>query len=108
MHRGRRGANVPGIDRRDPGSEARDVSRTEEERAADRASQDARAGRAWGEFMAEDPELATVELGIAKCARIMVTEPSSSPILAQAIAEDRQLRDRRRAILTARAEARRK
>jgi len=65
-----------------------------------------RAARQWAEYLREDPELARLELGIARCARIMVETPMASPIYAAAIAEDRKFRADRRALLLRRHDAR--
>lgn len=59
----------------------------------------------WNELLRKDPELAKLEIGIAHCARILVTEGVGSPQFAQALAEDRVLRDRRHALWRRRAEA---
>lgn len=56
----------------------------------------------WDEFLRQDPELAKLELAIAHCARILATERFSSPQYAQALAEDRRLRDQRYRLYQAR------
>lgn len=60
--------------------------------------------RAWEQFMREDQELARLELAIAHAARILVTEHPSSPQYAQALSEDRKLRDRRYELWQTRAQ----
>lgn len=69
------------------------------------AGHNARAATRWAEYLREDPELARIELGIARCARIMVETSRASPIYDQAVREDRRLRDDLRALQLARARA---
>jgi hypothetical protein len=52
-----------------------------------------------------DPEMWRLEVGIAKCARIMVTEAESSPQYAEALRLDRLYRDQRTRFWTGRAKA---
>ena len=61
--------------------------------------------RTWQTLLREDPELTRIEIGIAHCARIQVTEDYSSPQCAEAIAQDRRLRDQRYALWQLRAQA---
>jgi hypothetical protein len=69
------------------------------------AQLDAQNHRNWQERIADDRELGQIEHGIARCARLMATEPRSSPIYAHAKHEDIQLRIRRRIVWDKRAQA---
>lgn len=68
-------------------------------------SADERNLRNWEDLRARDPELWKVELGIAHCARILVTEDDRSPQYAEALRLDRQYRDQRLALMTHREKA---
>jgi len=59
----------------------------------------------WREWHERDPELAALEHGISLAARILASAHEGSPQYAEALREDRQLRDRRRAFLVERARA---
>lgn len=52
----------------------------------------------WADWFARDPEMAAIELGIAKAARIMATEHEGSLMYAEARQEDWMFRERRRAL----------
>lgn len=54
-----------------------------------------RNSKMWNEWFAEDAEMARIELGIARCGRILAADFPGSPQYAMALQEDRQLRDRR-------------
>jgi len=53
----------------------------------------------------QDSELWELETGIARCGRILASDPAESPQFAEALRLDRQYRDKRRALWTARAAA---
>lgn len=59
----------------------------------------------WEQAHIADPELARLDLGIARAARLLVREHEGSPQYAEALREDRQLRDRRYKLLAARVQA---
>jgi hypothetical protein len=59
----------------------------------------------WREWHARDPELAALEHGISLAARTLARDDEGSPQYAEALREDRMLRDRRTAMLKARASA---
>ncbi|MGH8219952.1 MAG: hypothetical protein ACREUT_15525 [Steroidobacteraceae bacterium] len=59
--------------------------------------------RTWREFARQDPELSRIEYGIARVGRILVEDDPSSPQYAEAVLEDRRLRDQRQELLEARA-----
>jgi hypothetical protein len=66
-------------------------------------SAEERSARNWEEQRRLDPELAEVELGIAKCGRILAADDPSTPQHAEALAMDRQYRDQRKALLERRS-----
>lgn len=61
--------------------------------------------RNWEELMRADPQLTRLEIGIAHCARIMLTSEQSSLFYAEARTQDRRLRERRYELLEQRAGA---
>jgi hypothetical protein len=72
---------------------------------ADFAQAEQRAIRNLEEQRQRDPELWRLETGIAKCARIMVTEHEGSPQYAEAVRLDRLYRDQRMEVWRQRAAA---
>lgn len=65
----------------------------------------ARSKEGWDWLREGDSELAEIEWGIARCARIMVTSHESSSVYAEAYREDFKLRERRRALMDQRRAA---
>lgn len=63
----------------------------------------ARNKRNLDEWLLNDPEIARIELGIAKVGRILAVDHPGSPQYAEALREDRQLRDMRRTVWEQRA-----
>lgn len=57
----------------------------------------------WSELEKADPELFGVEIGIARAGRILAADRPSSPAYAEALTQDRQLRDQRLALWRKRA-----
>lgn len=55
--------------------------------------------RNWDAFFRDDPELASLEFGYARAARILATDHPSSPQYAQAMRESRHYRDLSYALL---------
>lgn len=89
--------------------ELRDESREETPQRA--ASQEAaRRGaevlnaETWKQLEAQDPVRHEIEIGIARCARIMVSSHESTPQFAEARQLDWELRQRRRALQSERAQ----
>lgn len=70
---------------------------------ADFRQAEERAVRNLEEQRQRDPELWRLEVGIAKCARIMVTEHEGSPQYAEALRLDRLYRDQRMEVWRQRA-----
>jgi hypothetical protein len=59
--------------------------------------------RTWDELKTRDPELYALEIGIARCARILAADHESTPQHAEARRVDWQMRERRRQLLAERA-----
>lgn len=53
------------------------------------------AARTWHEFETTDPELARLDLTIARAGRILARDHEGSPQYAEALQDDRRARDRR-------------
>lgn len=66
-------------------------------------SAEQRAARGWEDFRRHDPDLCEVELGIARCGRILAADDPSTPQHADALRMDREYRDRRRTLLETRS-----
>lgn len=86
-------------------AELRNTVPTEKSATAASAQSDAerRCIRNWGELAKRDLQLHNIELGIAHCGRILAADNMGSPQYAEALRQDRQLRDQRRQLLEARA-----
>ena len=71
--------------------------------AAVQSDAERRSVRNWGELAKRDIQLHNIELGIAQCGRILAADNIGSPQYAEALKQDRQLRDQRRELLEERA-----
>jgi hypothetical protein len=86
-------------------AELRNTAPIEKSATAQAAQTEAerRCIRNWGEFAKRDLQLHNIELGIAQCGRILAADDMSSPQYAEALRQDRQLRDQRMKLLEERA-----
>jgi len=66
-------------------------------------SAEERSARNWEEALRHDRQLAEVELGIARCGRILASDDQSTPQHAEALSMDRQYRDQRMKLLESRS-----
>ncbi len=82
----------------------REETPSQKSASAEAAFRDAlrRNGEMWQEWHDRDPEEAALEHGIALAGRILSCEHAGTPQYAEALREDRQLRDRRRELLQSR------